>query len=147
MADKYEVELTATAEATYNRIFTEAQACIKAGDLANSKVTLLKQVDEVIDNFIPHDPCNPQRALRGPLTNIFRISKGRMRICYVASSHSKKVVVLYISDTPRKSGDASDPYSIFTRMVLSGKFDEVFTRLGVRHPKHTPRGLMVAAIH
>jgi mRNA-degrading endonuclease RelE of RelBE toxin-antitoxin system len=146
MAEAYEVELTETAEQTYNRVFTDAQECIRAGDLSNSKVTLLKQVDEVIDKIIPHDPCSPQRGLRGPLSNIFRISKGRMRICYVVSSQAKKIVVLYISDTPRKSGDASDPYSIFTRMVLSGKFDEVFARLGIRHPKQSPKGLAIFSV-
>jgi mRNA-degrading endonuclease RelE of RelBE toxin-antitoxin system len=140
MAEPYEVELTATAEEIYSRIFNEAQECIKAGDRSNSKVVLLKQVDEVIDKIIPHDPVNPQRGLRGPLSNIFRISKGRMRICYVASSKERKIVILYISDTPRKAGDVNDPYSVFTRLVLSGKFDDIFTKLGVRRPPRQGSG-------
>jgi len=134
MAEPYEVVLTATAEETYKRVFNDAQECIGAGDTSNSKVTLLRQVDEVIDRIIPHDPLNPRRGLRGPLSNIFRISKGRMRICYVASSEARKIVILYISDTPRKAGDIKDPYSVFTRLVMSGKFDKVFTQLGVRRP-------------
>lgn len=146
MADKYDVELTATAEETYKQISSAAEECIKAGDLSNAKVTLAKQVDEAIDAIIPHDPFDPKRGLRGPLSNIFRVSKGRMRICYVGSSEAKKIVILYISDTPRKAGDVNDPYSIFTRMVLSGKFDEVFTQLGVRRPPRQVAGFQVPSI-
>ena len=134
MALGYSVELTQTAEETYRRLYEEAQACIRTGDVSNSRVTAWKMVDEAIDKIIPHDPFNPERALKGPLTNIFRAAKGRIRICYVASSKLKRIVILYISDTPRKEGDVRDPYSIFTRLVLSGKFDEVFARLGVRKP-------------
>jgi hypothetical protein len=57
------------------------------------------------------------------------------------ASISLAVVVQFESSTfpktPRKAGDVRDPYSIFTRMVLSGRFDEVVSRLGVRVP---PRG-------
>ena len=134
MAENYDVRLTKTAEDTYNGISEEAQECLKAGDSSNSKVTLLKQVDEVIDKIIPHDPFNPKRALSGALSNIFRVSKGRMRICYVGSSKAKQIVVLYISETPRKAGDARDPYAIFTHLILSGKYDTVFEDLGIRRP-------------
>jgi hypothetical protein len=142
MAEPYDVELTAVAEQTYIRIYRDAQGCIREGDFGNSKVTLLKQVDEAIDKLIPHDPLNPQRALRGPLSNIFRVSKGRMRICYIASSQHRKIAILYISETPRKAGDINDPYSVFTRLVMSGKFDEIFTRLGVRRPIRQTEGLV-----
>ena len=134
MSGKYTVELTATAESVYRRIYEEAQACIKVGDISNSKVTLLRMIDDALDNLIPHDPFDPARALSGPLSNIFRIKKGRTRICYIGSSRQRKIVVLYISDTPRKQGDVHDPYAIFTRLVISGKFDEVFDKLGVRRP-------------
>ena len=83
MSGKYTVELTATAESVYRRIYEEAQACIKVGDISNSKVTLLRMIDDALDNLIPHDPFDPARALSGPLSNIFRIKKGRTRICYI----------------------------------------------------------------
>ena len=134
MATEYVVELTKTARTTYERIFEDAQECLQKGDKTNSKVTLSNMVDEMIDRIIPHDPFNPERALQGPLSNIFRVSKARMRICYVGSSNTKKIVILYISETPRKAGDVHDPYSIFTRLVLSGKFDDVFSELGIRRP-------------
>jgi hypothetical protein len=55
-----------------------------------------------------------------------------LRIYYAASSKERKIVILYISESLRKAGDAHDPYSVFARMVLKGRFDEVFASLGVR---------------
>jgi hypothetical protein len=31
----------------------------------------------------------------------------------------------------RKAGDINDPYSIFTRLVITGRFDQVFAQLNV----------------
>src|SRR2546428_8986174 len=100
----------------------EAQACIAAGDTSNTKVTVLRMVDDAIDNIIPHDPFRVRNSLSGPLSNIFRVKKGRLRIYYAASSKEKKIVILYISQTLRKAGDINDPYSIFTRLVMTGRF-------------------------
>ena len=132
---KKKVELSATAEEVYRRIYREAAEKITAGDTSHPKVKLLRVVDDCLDNIIPQDPFNPKRALRGALTNMFRVKKGRLRICYTASSGGGiKIVVLYIAETPRKEGDKNDPYAIFTNMVMSGDFDHIFDRLGVRRP-------------
>ena len=88
-------------------------------------------VDEVLDKLIPHNPIDRRNALVGNLSNIYRYGKGRIRI-FCASSQKRKVYVLYISDTPRKEGDAYDPYEVFGRMVLSGRFNTFFDELGVR---------------
>jgi mRNA-degrading endonuclease RelE of RelBE toxin-antitoxin system len=133
----YKIELTPTAQKVYEEMYADAQACIESGDHVNAKLTTLRMVDDAIDNIIPHDPFSTTNALSGPLSNIFRVKKGRLRIYYAASSKEKKIVVLYISQTMRKAGDTNDPYSIFTRMVLTGRFNEVFARLGVRIPPRT----------
>lgn len=134
---RYKVELTPKAQKTYEEIFTDAQACLEAGDTSNSKVTTLRMVDDAIDNIIPHEPFHARNGLAGPLSNLFRVKKGRMRIYYAASSREKKIVILFISQTLRKAGDVNDPYSIFTRLVMTGRFDQVFTQLGIRiPPKH-----------
>ncbi|MBI3683997.1 MAG: type II toxin-antitoxin system YhaV family toxin [Acidobacteria bacterium] len=125
MATNYVVELTEEAEKVYARLHEEALECLKRGDFANSKVTAFNMVEEVLDRIIPHDPFNPSRALTGTLSNIFRIKKGRMRVCYIGSSRDKRIIILYISDTLRKEGDINDPYSVFSRMVLSGRFDMI----------------------
>src|SRR5712692_5412738 len=51
-----------------------------------------------------------------------------------SSSKEKKIVILYISRTLRKAGDMNDPYSIFTQLVMTGRFNQVFAQLGVRIP-------------
>jgi len=89
-------------------------------------------VEEVLERIIPHDPFSPSRALSGVLSGIFRVKKGRTRICYIGSSKTKRIVVLYISDTPRKQGDSKDPYAVLTKMVHAGKFGELIKRIG-RH--------------
>ncbi len=130
----YKIELTPTAQKTYEDMYSEAQACMAAGDKANAKVTALNMVDDAIDNIIPHDPFSRSNSLTGPLANLYRVKKGRMRIYYAASSRDKRIVILYISETPRKAGDINDPYAIFTRMVMTGRFNEIFTELNVRIP-------------
>jgi len=134
MPVKYAVEMTAIAERVYRRIYDDAQECLRIEDTSNSRVKLLRIVDDALDNLIPHDPFSPDRALSGFLSNTFRIKKGRLRICYIGSSQKRRITILYISDTPRKLGDVHDPYAVFTSLVMSGKFDEAFDALGVRRP-------------
>jgi mRNA-degrading endonuclease RelE of RelBE toxin-antitoxin system len=90
-------------------------------------------VEETLDRIIPHDPFAPERSLSGSLSGIYRIKKGRMRICYIADSREKVIRVVYISDTPRKAGDSNDPYNILTRWIRSGN-DELLGRLGMTKP-------------
>lgn len=130
----YRVELTPTAQKAYEEMHADAQACISAGDRSNAKVILMRIVDDAIDNIIPHDPLSVRNALSGPLSNLFRVKKGRLRIYYAASSTERKIVILFISQTLRKAGDVNDPYSIFTRLVMTGRFDQVFAQLNVRIP-------------
>jgi mRNA-degrading endonuclease RelE of RelBE toxin-antitoxin system len=105
MPDDYEVELSETAEKTYSRLYEEAQNCVEAGDDSNAKVKLFRMVDELVTKIIPHNPLDPSRALSGRLWNIFRVKKGWLRICYVASSAARKIAILYISESPRKAGE------------------------------------------
>lgn len=131
---KYDVYLTDTAEAVYTEMHRRSKEAEMRGDTTNAHCTTFRQVQDAIKNIIPSDPINRRYALSGELSNIFRLKKGRMRICWVASSKQHKVVILFISDTPRKQGDINDPYRIFAQMVMSGDFDEVFGELGIRIP-------------
>lgn len=75
-----------------------------------------------------------QYALTGNLSNMFRIKKGRHRICWIASSQLRRICILYISESLRKDGDVNDPYKIFAQAVMSGQFNDMFAQLGVRMP-------------
>lgn len=135
MAHEYTVELTPTAEKVYHRAFEEAQQCVRRGDATNARVKHFRIIQEALETIIPHDPFNPKRALSGSLTNIFRVKKGRIRICYIGSSMRKRIVVLYIADTPRKAGDRNDPYAILERILRAGDCDSIFDALGIPAPK------------
>lgn len=130
----YNITLTPIAEQSYLTLHAEAAAPLEKGDDSHPAVKRLRLVDDCVDRLIPSDPFAKDRALVGSLSNIFRVKKGRMRICYAASSVKAEIVILYISETPRKQGDTNDPYRLFSSLVMSGEFDSVFEALGVRKP-------------
>ncbi len=136
----YEVDMTDTAAKVYQELYRHSQDAIERGDITNAHCTTFNMVREVLKEFIPRNPIDKQYALEGALSNIFRIKKGRMRICWIASSEQRRVLILFISETARKAGDINDPYEIFTRMVMSGQYNDFFARLGVRIPKKTMPG-------
>lgn len=135
MARPYSIQLTPEAEETYRDIARRARKPAAEGDHANTRVKMLRLVDELIDKIIPHDPFDTSRALSGDLKGIFRVKKGRLRICYVGSSVDRVITILYIADQPRKAGDKNDPYAILTKLVGSGRFDEFYKALGLPQPE------------
>ena len=128
---EYTVELTQTAEQTYSRLFKEAKFCLDSGDKNNSKVATFRMLDEFLNVLIPRDPFSHHHALAGNLSEIFRVSKGGMKIFYVGSPEAKIISVLCIFETPRKSEDFP---ALFRKFVLSGKYNKIFDRLGVELP-------------
>ena len=132
---EYEIRLTKQAEQVYARACREAEQCIEAGDKTNAQLTHFRMLEEVIEKIIPHDPFHPRRALSGQLSNIFRVKKGRLRICYIGNSSSRTITILYISETLRKAGHKTDPYRVLRKIVRSGRFDEVFESLGLPPPR------------
>ena len=128
----WDIRLAEPAEAVYRELARRAGEAESRGDAGSRHCATLRMVDEVLDTIIPHNPIDRRNALAGNLSNVCRHAKGRMRIFWIASSRKRKVVVLHISYTPRKEGDAYDPYEVFSRMVLSGRFKEFFDELGVR---------------
>jgi mRNA-degrading endonuclease RelE of RelBE toxin-antitoxin system len=131
----YAVEFSNTAAEVYANLHQKMKDAEARGDTSSNHHTVFKMVEEVIKNVIPRDPINKKYGLSGPLSRFFRIKKGRHRICWAASSQKRKVCILFISETMRKEGDVNDPYNIFTKLVLSGKYDDVLRRLGLAAPK------------
>ena len=120
----YEIEIVPSAEAVYRKLFQNMQDAVARGEKSSSHHTTFRMVQEVIKTIIPRNPIDRSYGLSGPLSKYFRIKKGRMRICWAANSASRKVTILFISETMRKEGDASDPYNIFTKRVMSGEFQK-----------------------
>lgn len=137
----YTVQLTESAERVYRSLHDRVNAVNDRDEVSSSHHTALRMVDEALDT-IQRDPLNKKYALTGVLKNTFRIKKGRMRICWIASSEHRTAVVLFISETLRKEGDAHDPYKLFTDLVMTGRYDELFDRLGVKRPNRRLSGLI-----
>ena len=134
----YEVLLTTAAEAAYLTYYDPAQKAMERGDVTNAHCTTLRQIDDALENIIPHDPFNLRYALAGDLKPIFRLRKGRLRICLIGSTDQRRVFVLFISETLRKAGDVNDPYKILTKMVKNGTYNQFFKELGIPLPPIAP---------
>lgn len=131
----YTVDMTATAERVYVDLYRKCKAAKDLGHPESAHCTTFQMVEEAVKKIIPHDPINKRHALRGHLSNIFRLRKGRLRIAWIASSQMRRICILFISETVRKDGDSNDPYEVFQGQLESGFFDEALQKLGVRISK------------
>jgi mRNA-degrading endonuclease RelE of RelBE toxin-antitoxin system len=132
----YTVEMTASAEAVYMDLYRKAKAAEAEGRHESAHCTTFNMVREAVKTIIPNDPLNKRYALRGKLSNIFRLRKGRLRICWIASSQARRICILFIAQTLRKEGDPHDPYILFQNLLESGRFDEVMQELRVKIPRN-----------
>ncbi|MFZ1085061.1 MAG: type II toxin-antitoxin system YhaV family toxin [Terracidiphilus sp.] len=128
----YTIEMTATAEGVYADLYRKCKTAEKLGHSESVHCTTFHMVQEAVKTIIPHDPLNKRHALRGHLSNIFRLRKGRLRIIWIASSTMRRICILFISETLRKDGDPNDPYEVFQGQLEAGFFDQALQRLGVK---------------
>lgn len=129
----YEIELSSAAEAVYIGFRRRALVAQERGASFNYHITAFNVLRDAF-RLIQANPLDRRYALAGNLSSMYRLKKGRMRICWIASLEQRRICILYISETLRKDGDAHDPYAIFTKMVMSGQFNELFRDLGIGSP-------------
>lgn len=125
----YEVSFTDAAFEVYDKLHQNMVDAEKQGKVASEHHTKFRMVEEAIKKIIPADPINKKYGLSGPLSQFFRTKKGRMRICWAASSAKRAVCILFISETLRKEGDVNDPYNIFTKLVMSGAYHDILNQM------------------
>jgi hypothetical protein len=128
----YEVYLSSAAASAYEAFYKRAADAKERHEITSSHFTALHMIDEALGKIIPRDPFNKTYALQGTLSGIFRLQKGRLRICWMGNSQLRRVCVIFISETLRKAGDVNDPYRILTSMLMSGEFSQVFEELGLK---------------
>lgn len=128
----YTVEMTATAEGVYSDLYRKYKTAENLGHSESVHCTTFHMVQEAVKKIIPHDPINKRYALRGHLSNIFRLRKGRLRIIWIASSTMRRICILFISETLRKEGDPNDPYEVFQGQLEARFFDQALQQLGVK---------------
>lgn len=84
------------------------------------------------------DPFAPARALVGGLSTVFQIDNGVIRLYYTRlGSTVPTIAILHITHqiTPRTA-----PYSVFAQLILSGRYDDLFRKLGVPVPDECQNG-------
>jgi toxin YhaV len=96
------------------------------------EVKLLKSLIRLITEVIPADPNATYFKLHGDLSNYRRVKKmgleKRHRLFFKYNEDKKEIVILWLG-FPRKQGDKKDCYTVFTKMVESGKFPDSFKEL------------------
>jgi hypothetical protein len=117
--DKYTVEVGARARETYTRIYELAVEQINKQNMAHASVALLTTLNDLIDNVISHKPFDSRRLI-GPLSRVYWVSRGRLRIFFLASPKPKTVVIVRISARPRVPSDRQAD-AIIQQMILSKK--------------------------
>ena len=126
----FEITLSKYAENAYLGYRDRSHKAEERGETSNYHITAFNMIRDAV-RMIQANPTDSRHALAGDLSGIFRLKKGRMRICWVTSSQRREICILFISETPRKEGDKNDPYAVFTKMVMSGEFKDIFGPLGV----------------
>jgi mRNA-degrading endonuclease RelE of RelBE toxin-antitoxin system len=126
----FEITLSKYAESAYLGFRDRSHKAVERGETSNYHITAFHMIRDAIRQ-IEANPTDSRYALAGDLSGIFRMKKGRVRICWVTSIETRAICILFISETLRKEGDKNDPYAIFTKMVMSGEFKNVFGPLGV----------------
>jgi len=134
----YHIAFTDAAKAVYVDLATKSRNAELKGDPTNEACTTFHMVQEAVKAIIPQNAVDRKYTLSGTLSNIFRIKKGRYRICWIASTQHRIIFILFISESFRKDGDVNDPYRIFAKMVMTGEFDTMFDQLGIRRPPVNP---------
>lgn len=115
---KYIVALGIGAEQTYTRLQHLAEFRLSHGDTANYQVTLFRKLEDLLERVIPQDPFNRERALSGPLANVFRVTDEPIRVYYCGAPNEAKITVIRIADTPLRINN------IFRVKWMMGHADE-----------------------
>ncbi len=120
--DKYRIELATPAVRAYQVICDAARNKLAEGEDRSPRVELLRSVDEIIDHVIPFSPFQSGTELRGNLSGVYWISRGRLHVFYEASKKPLTIAILCIWDGPTNEVHMQKADVICTELLLSGKF-------------------------
>lgn len=125
--DKYRVEVSTRAARTYQKIYESALEHLDwdRDGAAHPSVALLRTLDDLIESFISRDPFARLR-LAGPLSQVYWVSVGRLRVFFTTSQKPMTVVIVCIATTPRTVSSFQRADAIIHQLLLSGHI-----RLGI----------------
>lgn len=130
----YAIEMTASAEAVYKEMAKKAGEAELRRDESDPHYRAFAAVRDAIQNTISRAPGDKRHALAGDISSLYRIKTGKISIGWLTSAEHRRIIILFISESSRRNGDIKDPYSFFAGMVMSGRINAVFEKLGIRGP-------------
>lgn len=93
----YQLRWTEPAERAYRQLRERAEACLDRQQDKHPAVLTLNEIENALDTTLTNDPCDPERALAGMLSIIYRLTLASVSIVYVATSLEPVVILLNIS--------------------------------------------------
>lgn len=93
----YPVELTPDARDAYIQICSNAESYLVAGQTTHPSVVTFNAVENAMDSILAKNPCNPDLALSGIFSVVYRVRLDTVSICYIVNPFKPVVVVLTIS--------------------------------------------------
>lgn len=124
----YHLEWTEPAERSYSHILERAQACLAAGQNHHPAVLTLNEVDLALDKTLTRCPCNPNWALVGLFSTIYKLPLRSVSISYCINPAEPTVIVLNISRRNRTMRKR------LNTAIDDGSFDELLAESGVEKP-------------
>lgn len=97
----YQVELTKVAQDAYDKLQARAQRYLESAGKRHPAVRTFVTVQNALDNLLPSNPLNPNRALAGLLSFLYVLPLGRLSLYYLVEESKQVVIVQTISKTVR----------------------------------------------
>ena len=117
------------------------------GFASNANVKLLRAVDRAISAVIPQDPSRAEYRQGNTLGTRYRHWRRarigrRFRLFFRYDSRARVIVYAWLNDerTLRSSGNRTDPYAVFARMLARGSPPDDWTSLIAASGQDSPEG-------
>jgi mRNA-degrading endonuclease RelE of RelBE toxin-antitoxin system len=124
----YEIVWTEPAEKSYLQLKKNARACIDAGQSQHPAVLIFNEVENALETTLTTCPCNPDRALAGVLSIVYKLPLRTFYISYLINPSKPIVTVLTIA---RKQQSVR---TWLNTAIEDGTVDGVLAQLGIEKP-------------
>jgi hypothetical protein len=124
----YPVELTSFAERDYDALYTRAQSFLNRGQSKHPSVLAFNDVTQAMDEVLPFDPHQPDRALAGTMSFIYCLPLNSVALSYLVNEIKPAVVVLTICEDAKNSTVRRQ----LTTEIERGEMNKLLRSLGIQ---------------
>jgi len=124
----YQIVWTEPAEKSYLQLRQNAQACLDVGQSQHPAVLIFNEVENALETTLATFPCDPDRALAGVLSIVYKLPLRSVYISYLINPSKPIVIVLTIA---RKQQSVRKWLST---AIEDGTVDSVLALLDIEKP-------------